>query len=128
MPTPNTASPDIIKNMTGTMMLDYMAVRLNPKKAAGKKMKIGFNFTDVNELYTLFLENSTLNNRIGLEDDADTTIVTTRATLDNIMLGKLTVDKGLKSGAIKVTGTKGNFKKLQGMLDDFGFWFNIVTP
>jgi len=110
------------------MMLDYMAVRLNPKKAAGKKMKIGFNFTDVNELYTLFLENSTLNNRIGLEDDADTIIKMTRATLDEIMLGKLTVDKGLKSGAIKVAGTKGNFKKLQGMLDDFGFWFNIVTP
>ena len=128
MPTPNTASPDIIKNMTPTMMLDYLAVRLNPKKAAGKKMKIGFNFTDINELYTLFLENSTLNNRIGLEDDADTTIVTTRATLDNIMLGELTIDKGIKSGAIKVEGIKGKFKELQGMLDDFEFWFNIVTP
>jgi len=128
MPTPNTASPDIIKSMTPTMMLDYMAVRLNPEKAAGKKMKIGFNFTDVNELYTLFLENSTLNNRRGLEDDADTTIVTTRATLDNIMLGELTIAKGIKSGAIKVEGIKGKFKELQGMLDDFEFWFNIVTP
>jgi len=127
-PTPNTASPDIVKSMSITMMLDYMGVRLNPKKAAGKKMKIGFNFTDVNELYTLILENSTLNNRIGLEDDADSTIVTTRASLNKIMLGKLTVAEGLKSGAIKVEGTKGMFKELQGMLDDFEFWFNIVTP
>jgi len=105
-----------------------MAVRLNPEKAAGKKMKIGFNFTDTNELYTLILQNSTLNNRIGLEDDADTTIVTTRATLDEIMLGKLTVAEGLEGGAIKVAGAKGKFKELQGMLDDFEFWFNIVTP
>ena len=110
------------------MMLDYMAVRLNPVKAAGKKMKIGFNFTDINEVYTLLLENSTLNNRIGLEDDAESTIVTTRATLNEILLGKLSVDKGIKSGAIKVEGTKGKFKELQGMLDDFEFWFNIVTP
>jgi len=127
-PTPNTASPDVVRNMPIEMILDYMAVRLNPEKAAGKKLKINFNFTDVNELYTVFLENSTLNNREGNADDADSTIITTRATLDDIMLGKLTVEKGLQSGAIKVEGTKGKFKELQGMLDDFEFWFNIVTP
>jgi len=128
VPTPNTASPDVIQNMPIVMILDYMAVRLNPEKAAGKKIKINFNFTDINELYTVFLENSTLNNREGNADDADSTITTTRATLDNITLGKLTVEEGIKSGAIKVAGTKGKFKELQGMLDDFDFWFNIVTP
>ena len=127
-PTPNTASPDVVQNMPIVMILDYMAVRLNPEKAAGKKLKINFNFTDVNERYTVFLENSTLNNREGNADDADSTIITTRTTLNNIMLGKLTVEKGLKSGAIKVEGTKGKFQELQGMLDDFEFWFNIVTP
>ncbi len=128
MPTPNTASPDIVQNMSATMMLDYIAIRLDSGKAAGKKMKIGFNFTDVNELYTLILENSTINNRIGLEDDTESTIVTTRATLNKILLGKLTIDQGLKSGEIKVEGTKGKFKELQKMLINFEFWFNIVTP
>lgn len=127
-PTPNTASPDVVQNMPIGMILDYMAVRLNPEKAAGKKLKINFNFTDVNELYTVFLENSTLNNREGNADDADSTIITTRVTLDNIMLGQLTVEEGLKTGMIKVNGAKGKFKELQGMLDDFEFWFNIVTP
>lgn len=127
-PTPKTASPDVVKNMPIVMILDYMAVRLNPEKAAGKKLKINFNFTDVNELYTVFLENSTLNNREGNADNADSTIITTRVTLDNIMLGQLTVEEGLKTGMIKVNGAKGKFKELQGMLDDFEFWFNIVTP
>ena len=127
-PTPNTASPDIIQNMPIPMILDYMAVRLNPEKAAGKKLKINFNFTDVNELYSVFLENSTLNNRQGNADDADTSITTTRATLNDVMLGKVTVEKAIKSGEIEVEGTKGKFKELQGMLDDFEFWFNIVTP
>ncbi|MBW2564993.1 MAG: hypothetical protein JRE29_13365, partial [Deltaproteobacteria bacterium] len=56
------------------------------------------------------------------------TIVTTRAALNEILLGKSSVDKSIKSGAIKVEGTKGKFKELQGMLVDFEFWFNIVTP
>ena len=128
VPTPNTASPDVVKNMPVVMILDYMAVRLNPEKADGKKLKINFNFTDTNELYTVFLENSTLNNREGSADDADSTISTTRETLDSIMLGQLTVEKGLESGAINVKGAKGKFQELQGMLDDFDFWFNIVTP
>ena len=127
-PTPNTASPDVVQNMPIAMILDYMAVRLNPEKAAGKKLKINFNFTDVNELYSVFLENSTLNNRQGNADDADTSITTTRATLNDVMLGKVTVEKAIKSGEIEVEGTKGKFKELQGMLDDFEFWFNIVTP
>ena len=126
--TPNTASPDVIQNMSIEMMLDYMAVRLNPEKAAGKKLKINFVFTDVNELYTVFLENSTLNNRRGNADDADTTISTTRKTVNDIMLGVTTIDKALKAGDIKVEGTQGKFKELQGMLDNFEFWFNIVTP
>ncbi|HIG41345.1 MAG: alkyl sulfatase dimerization domain-containing protein [bacterium] len=127
-PTPNTASPDVVKNMPIVMIFDYMAVRLNPEKAAGKKLKINFVFTDTNELYTVFLENSTLNNREGNADDADSTITTTRASLDSIMLGQLSVKKGLQSGAIIVQGAKGRFQELQGMLDDFEFWFNIVTP
>ena len=128
VPTPNTNSPDIVQNMPIVMMLDYMAVRLNPEKAAGKKLKINFILSDTNELYTVFLQNSTLNNRKGNDNDADSTIILTRATLDNIMLGKATVEESLKSGTIKVEGTKGKFKELQGMQDDFEFWFNIVTP
>ena len=110
------------------MMLDFLAVRLDSEKAAGKKMKIGFNFTDINESYTLFMENATLNNRRGIDDDVESTIVIARATLDKILLGKLSVEQGLKSGAIKVEGAKGKFKELQEMLVDFEFWFNIVTP
>lgn len=60
-------------------------------------MKIGFNFTDVNEPYTLILQNSTRNNLTGLEDDAESTIINTRASLNEILLGKLSVDEGLKS-------------------------------
>ena len=128
VPTPNTVSPDIIKTMTIPMMFDFMAVHLDPEKADGKKIKIGFNFTDVNELYTLFLEHSTLNNRIGIDDDAETIITTTRATLNDVLTNKTTVEDALRSGAIKVEGTKGKFGELKSMMVEYNLWFNIVTP
>ncbi len=127
-PTPNTVSPDIVRNMSIPMVLDFMAVRLDAKKAVGKKIKIGFNFTDVNELYTLLLEHSTLYNRIAIDNDVETTITTTCVTLNDILMGKTTADKAIKNGAIKVKGTEGKFKELQSMLVNFELWFNIVTP
>ena len=128
VPTPSTASFDVIDSMTMEMMFDYMAIRLNPQKADGKKFKIGFDFTDVNEQYTLFLDNSTLNNREGMDKDVGTTITLKRETLNDIMTGQTSIEKELKSGAIKVTGTKGKLAELETMLDDFELWFNLVTP
>jgi len=127
-PTPNTGSPDIIRAMSVEMILDYMAVRLNPEKVNGKTMKIGFDFTDTKEQYTLFLENSTLNNRKGLDENRETTIITTREILNNVMLGKVKVEDAIATGDIKIEGKKGQFAELQGMLDTFELWFNIVTP
>ncbi|MEK6214899.1 MAG: MBL fold metallo-hydrolase, partial [Vibrio fluvialis] len=55
-----TASPDIIKNMPPEMLFDYLAVRILPEKAEAKKFAINLNFTDLDEKYTLYLEDSVL--------------------------------------------------------------------
>jgi alkyl sulfatase BDS1-like metallo-beta-lactamase superfamily hydrolase len=34
----------------------------------------------------------------------------------------------LASGDIKVDGTQGKLEELVSYMDDFDFWFNIVTP
>ena len=39
----NTASPDTIKAMAPEMMFDYLAVRLNGEKAAGKKIALNID-------------------------------------------------------------------------------------
>lgn len=63
-----------------------------------------------------------------MDDDVETTITTTREVLNEILMGETTVDDQLTDGGIKVEGTQGNLKEIQGMLDTFEFWFNIVTP
>jgi len=45
------------------MFFDYLAVRLNADRAAGKSMTINWVFTDPNERYAMTLNNSALTYR-----------------------------------------------------------------
>jgi alkyl sulfatase BDS1-like metallo-beta-lactamase superfamily hydrolase len=52
-----TATPDTIRAMTPAMLFDYLGVRLNGEKAAGKKLVLNVDFTDLKEKYALTVEN-----------------------------------------------------------------------
>ena len=43
------------------MTFDYFAVRLNGEKAAGKKITLNIDFTDLKKPYALVVENGVLN-------------------------------------------------------------------
>ncbi|MGL4828796.1 MAG: alkyl/aryl-sulfatase, partial [Vibrio sp.] len=124
----NTASPDIIKNMPPEMLFDYLSVRMLPEKAAGKTFAININFTDLNEQYTLYVENSVLNHTRKQAKKADVTLTLTKATLDDVQLGNVTLEKAIADGDIELKGNQKVFKDFVEMLDKFNFWFNIVTP
>ncbi len=124
----NTASPDIIKNMPPEMLFDYLAVRLLPEKAAGKDYTINIDFTDLDEQYTLYIENSVLNHTTKLSDEPNVSLTLTKATLDEVQLGVITLNQAIEDGKIKLKGDKKVLKEFMGMLDTFNFWFNIATP
>ena len=50
------------------------------------------------------------------------------ATLDAIQLGETTMEKAIASGDASISGDPGALKQFLSLLDDFPFWFNIVTP
>ncbi|MGL6262972.1 alkyl/aryl-sulfatase [Aeromonas jandaei] len=123
-----TASPDTIRAMTPSMLFDYLSVRINPEKAAGKKMVINMEFTDIGEKHTLSLENSVLNHTTRYTDKPDVTITLSKKTLDDIQLGQGTMEQKIASGEIKIKGDQQKFSDFISLLDKFNFWFNIVTP
>ncbi|MDA0147965.1 alkyl/aryl-sulfatase [Vibrio sp. LaRot3] len=123
-----TASPDIIKNMPPEMLFDYLAVRLLPEKADGKDYAINIDFTDLDEQYTIYIENSVLNHTTKLSEEPDVTLTLTKETLDDVQLGVITLEQAILNGDIKLTGDKEVFKDFISMLDTFNFWFNIVLP
>ena len=123
-------SPDTIQSMPINMYLDYMGIRLNAEKAAGKKFSVNWDVPDLKEKYTINLENSVLAYRKvdSFKEKADVTMSMTKATLDSIQTGATTVDKEIESGNIKLTGDAANFKEYLGFFDNFKPDFNIVTP
>jgi len=123
-----TATPDTIKAMSPDMLFDYLSVRLNSEKAAGKNFNINIDFTDLNSHYTLSVENAVLNHTQKQAANADVSLALSMKTMNSIQLGELTFEQAIKKGDIKIKGEKKVFNDFLAMLDDFNFWFNIVTP
>lgn len=126
---PGTDSPDLIKAMTLPMFFDYLGVRLNGPKAVGKRLKLNWQFTDVDERYALLLENGTLTYTANKQfPDADATVTLTRAILDEMSLGRITPDQAVTSDAVRIAGNGRAIAELFGLLDSFDQLFAIVTP
>ncbi|QLI82126.1 MBL fold metallo-hydrolase [Chitinibacter fontanus] len=123
-----TASPDTIRAMKPDMLFDYLAVRILPEKAAGKKLALNINFTDIKEKHTLYVENAVLNHTRKQAAKPDATITMSKTTLDDIQLGATTLEKAVAGGKVKIDGDAAAFEDFMGMLDTYKFWFNIVTP
>jgi alkyl sulfatase BDS1-like metallo-beta-lactamase superfamily hydrolase len=129
LPTPDTASPDTVRAMDLDLFFDFLAMRLNGPKAEDKRLSLNFDFTDLKQKYSVEMENGVLNHTEGVvAKDADATVTLTRDTLNKIVLKETSLKDALVSGDIKVDGTQGKLEELVSYMDDFDFWFNIVTP
>ena len=98
------ASPDTIRAMPPDMLFDYLGVRLNGPKAAGKTIKLNVDFTDIGKQYSLVVENGVLNYADKFVDTPDATLTLTKDTLDNIQLKQITVDQAVASKALVSRG------------------------
>jgi len=129
LPAPNTASPDTVRSMSYDLFFDYLGMRLNGPKAAGKQITLNLVFPDTKDKYVLKLENGALNHTPNAQiEKADATVTIPRAVLNNIVLGETTLEKAIESGKVTVQGRKEALSELVSLLDTFNFWFNIVTP
>jgi alkyl sulfatase BDS1-like metallo-beta-lactamase superfamily hydrolase len=121
---------DTLAGLTSDMFFDMMAIRLDPAKAAGQSIVINWHFTDRDERLVLTLGHCTLSHRLGeWSDTAAASVAMARATLDQMILGKLTAPQALASGALEIEGDGSRFAALFAMLDQpAGLMFDILTP
>lgn len=124
----DTASPDTIAAMPPEMMFDYLGVRLNGPKAAGKKILLNVDFTDLKKQYGLTVENGVLNYSDGLLPQSDATLKLTKSTMNDIQMGKVKLNDAISANNVTLEGNKQQVDDFVGLLDTFPFWFNIVTP
>ena len=126
---PSTASLDIVTAMTSKMLLDFLAVRLNGPQAATKAWTFNLELKGAGETWGLEVGNGVLNSTEGLSFDSPTASVScSRAAINDVILGKVSFAEQIDSGEITIDGDGEAFTEFLGLLDDFEFWFNIVTP
>jgi hypothetical protein len=89
--------------------------------------KINLITPDNDEKYLIELNNSTLNNIKGFQDEnAELTITINRSDLDLVMMGVKTMDDMIADGTAKTKGDKGVIDKLKSTLLNFDLRFEIL--
>lgn len=128
LPAPRTNGPDVVKAVPLELYFDLLAVRLNGPKAARKDLAINFRLTDTQEKAYLFLSGGALHHRIGYTRDGVPTLSMTRAALDAINTKTRTISELRKSGELTIDGSALKVKALFDLIEEPGYWFDIVTP
>ncbi|MEM5314849.1 alkyl sulfatase dimerization domain-containing protein [Paraburkholderia sp. JHI869] len=122
-------SPDVIRAMPLDMFLDYLGVRLDAKKAAGKSVSFNLVLTDTDDKYVVGVDNCALYYSKGrTSKTADASLTMSRHDLNNIMLGDATMHSLVIAGKAKVDGNSQKLGEFVTWLDSFELFFNIVTP
>lgn len=125
----STLTLDVIESMPFELILDYMGIRLNGKKAIDKRISMNWKLVDVNERYHLLVNNSVLTYRDEEEDyNADVTLTTTREIFNQVFAGDITFKDLLDDPKTHFEGSTQKFQDFASLLDEFNPIFNIVTP
>jgi alkyl sulfatase BDS1-like metallo-beta-lactamase superfamily hydrolase len=129
LPAPKSATKDVISATPLDMFFDLLAVRLIGPKAEDKIMTLNINLTDIEDQYVLTVENGVLNYAEGKQaDQPDATLTTTRVALDQVLLGEASLADKLATGEANIVGSQEKLIDFLSLMDNFEFWFNIVTP
>ena len=118
LPVPNTASQDTIRAMPLEMFFDYLGVRLNADRAAGKKVDFNLEMTDSGDKNVLGVENAVIHYSKGRSlANPDASVMTTRAAFDDVMLGTVTMEKLIVDGKARLTGNPKKLSEFVSWLD-----------
>jgi alkyl sulfatase BDS1-like metallo-beta-lactamase superfamily hydrolase len=125
--TADTSNPDVIGAMSTELFLDFLAIRMDSRKAEGMRFTINLITPDNGEKFVVELENATLTNLKGVvAEKADLTITINRSDLEQTMIGKKTLEAQIKDGTAKVKGDVSVLKKLASTMVDFDMRFEVL--
>ena len=124
---PSTVSADMVAAMTTDLLLDFMAIRLDHRKAGDDEFTINLVTPDTDERYVLELSNSVLTNVRGYTaGDAELTLIINRSDLDRIFLGQTKLAELVEGG---IAGAKGDLAVIERLMSyqvEFDRTFQMV--
>ena len=125
--TANTSSPDVIRAMSTELFLNFLAIRMDSRKAEGLRFTMNLVTPDNGEKFIVELENATLTNIKGFQaEKPDLTLTINRSVLEQTMMGAKTLEAQIAEGAAKIEGDASILKQLASTMVDFDPRFEIM--
>jgi alkyl sulfatase BDS1-like metallo-beta-lactamase superfamily hydrolase len=119
-----TASLDLLRNTPTAMVLDLLAVRLNPEKAGAQALRLALVFPERNERHLVTVRNSVLVHETNVTDAVDATVTMPRA----LFLQALLTGAPPAREAMRIEGDATVLVRFMGLFDAPDANFAIVTP
>lgn len=126
---PASMSSQVLAATTTSMVLDFVAVRVDPIKASARSFKINIVLTDRVETHLVTVENGVLIHEAGVSDPrADATVRMKRPDLLMTLLGGIPATSRIQSGEIVIEGDASLYERVVGLIEPLTPNFPIVTP
>jgi alkyl sulfatase BDS1-like metallo-beta-lactamase superfamily hydrolase len=120
-------NPDTVKAMSTDLLLDFLGIRLDSRKAEGMAFVVNLVTPDNGEQFIIEMSNSTLTNSKGFQSSsADLSITINRSDLELIMTSISTFPDLAGEGKVKLEGDVSIIQKLQDVLVQFSPDFEIM--
>jgi len=125
--TASSSSPDVVRAMSTELFLNFLAIRMDSRKAEDVRFTMNLITPDNGERFAVELENATLTNIKGfVAANPDLTLTINRSDLERTMTGERTLEAQITDGTAKVEGDAGILKQLASTFVDFDPRFEIL--
>ena len=123
----SSTTPDVIRAMPTELFLNFLAIRMDPRRAEGMRFTINLVTPDNGERFIVELANGTLTNIQGFQAArADLTLTINRANLEQVMAGQKTLEAQIADGTARVEGDVTVLTQLASLMVDFDPRFEVL--
>lgn len=118
---------DFVRGTSTQMMLDYLGIQMDSRKAEGMQFKINLHTPDNGERFIVELSNATLTTVSGYQaQDADLTLTIDRRELEDVMIGSATLADKVTAGKATLEGNPQVLAQLASTMVKFDAWFEVL--
>jgi len=118
-------NPDMLAATTTAMLLDFAAVRINPRKASLQKFGLEITLTDRDEVFLISIEDGVM---VYEQSVTDPNVGAHLRMIRPILLMTLFAGMSLEAADIETQGDKTLYAKLVDMIETLNMNFPVVTP
>ena len=120
-------NPDLVRALSTELFLDFLAIRVDSKKAEGLGFTLNLLTPDNGEKFIVELSNSTLTNIKGFQlEHPDLTLVLNRSDLELVMAGATTLFELIAAGTARLEGDGQLLQQFRDVLIQFSPSFDIM--